>query len=232
MAMTLLEICTDAIEGIGGFDVPTTIFGNEDDTAVVLKRAAMQVGRELVRFNWEGLQTATTFATSDGVSQYDKPTDFHRPANMTFYNVSEFREMNGPYTPPTWAELTRGQVTSVTLYNFRFAAGYIELTPTPGAESQTIGYDYYSKNYCKSSGGTNQPEWLADTDLSRLPDDVFTLGLRYRFLQRKELPFAEDKADYIEALKSALWDNTPKGAVDVSGVPRFRASNIPDGNWG
>jgi hypothetical protein len=231
MAMSLLQLATDAIEGIGGFDTPTAIFGNEDDTAVVLKRAAMQVGRELVRFNWQALFTPTTFTTSNGVSQYDKPADYLRPANMTFYNVTEFREMNGPYTPPVWAALTRGEITSTTLYNFRFATNYIELTPTPG-EVQTIGYDYYSKSYCQSSVGTAQSEWAADSDVSRLPDDVFALGIRYRFLQRKELPYAEDKADYLEAIKQALWDDTPKGVVDVSGVPRYRISNIPSRNWG
>lgn len=231
MAKTLLQLCQGALEGFDGVDVPETIIGNSDLTAVLLKAAAKQVGKELARKNWQALITAGTITTVSGTSQYAIPAGFKRFANDTFYNVSEYQQMYGPYTPRTWAELTRGIALSTVQYSFRVAANYIELYPTPSSV-QTIGYDYYSRYYCTTSGGTAQEEWTADTDLNRLDDDLFMLGIRYRVAKAKGLPFAEDKADYLQAIDDEIWDDTPKQAVDVSGVPRQATSNIPDSNWG
>lgn len=231
MGMTLLQLCQDAIEGLDGIDVPTTIFNNSDPTAITLKRMAMQVGRELARMNWQALLTATSFVTASGTSQYSKPADFARFANRTFYNVSEELELNGPLSSATWAEITRGTTLTTVQYSFRVAGNYIELTPMP-TSVQTIGYDYYSRYYCTSSGGTAQENWAADSDLSRFPDDMVALGIRYRFQKAKGLPYADDKADYLQAIDNCLWDDTPKGLADVSGVPRRLPSNIPQSNWG
>jgi hypothetical protein len=231
MSMTLLQLCQDALEGLDGIAVPTTIINNSDPTAITLKRAAMQTGRELARNNWQSLLTAASFVTESGTATYARPADFGRYADGTFYNVTEYQTLYGPHNPRSWAELTRGIMTSTALYNFRVAGNNIVLTPTPSSV-QTIGYDYYSRYYCTSSGGTAQENWAADADLSRLPDDLVSLGIRYRFLQRKGEPYGEDKADYVQALDNCLWDDTPKAAIDVSGVPRARSSNIPDSNWG
>lgn len=232
MALSLLQICQEAIGGIGGLEVPTTIFNNDGDDATVLKYAALQVGRELVRdYSWQALLTPTTISTVDTVSRYDLPSDFKRFANDTFYNVTEAMSLLGPLTPAPWAVITRGTTISAVNYTFRVRGNTIELTPTP-SEVQTIGYDYYADSYCTSSGGTAQSAWLSDGDLARLPDDLFVLGVRYRYLLRKELPHAEDKADYLNALQQAVFDDTPKAVADTTGRGRVRASNIPDGNFG
>jgi hypothetical protein len=232
MAKTLVQLCVEAIESLGPFTIPTTIIGNSDGDATILKWAATQTGRELVRsHSWQALLTPTTFVTADTVSQYSIPADFQRFANFTFYNVSEFRALSGPLTTAPWADLTRGINVSTYNYNFRVRGNFIELSPTPSSV-QTVGYDYYSKYYSTTSGGTAQANWTADTDLPRLADDLFVLGIRYRFLQRKELPYAEDKADYIDAIQQLCFDDTPKGLTDVTGQPTRGYSNLPDSNFG
>lgn len=231
MAKTLLQLCTEAIESLGPFNIPTTIFSNEDPDAAILKWAATQTGRELVRsYSWQALNTAGTITTASGTATYALPADFRRFANNTFYNVTEARGLYGPLSPSSWAELTRGITLSTLNYSFRVAGNNVELSPTPSSV-QTVGYDYYSKYYSTDSGGTAQENWAADTDLPRLDDDLFVLGIRYRFLQRKELPFAEDKADYLDALQQLLFDDTPKAVSNLSGTPQ-NISNLPDTNFG
>lgn len=229
---TLLQLCTDAIEGIGSFNVPGSIFNNDDDTAIVLRRAAMQTGRELVRkYDWQALLTPTTITTVSGKTQYPLPSDFRKFANLTFWDEDDDEPLIGPLTPMSWAELTRGILVNSYTYSFRIAANYLEITPSPPSGA-TIGYDYYSANYSTTSGGTAQANWAADNDLPRLDDDLFVLGIRYRFLQRKELPYAEDKADYLEAVSDALFNDTPKAITDMSGLPHVSHSNLPDGSFG
>ncbi len=229
---TLLSLCQDALEGVDGFDIPTTIIGNNDPTAVLLKSAARQVGRELVRdYKWQNLKSATSFTTSDTVIGYSVPTDFQRFANLTFWNTDEQQPLIGPLNSIGWASLTRGIYVLGIRFAFHMSGGFINLTPTP-TSAVTIGYDYYSKNFCTSSGGTPQSDWLADGDLWRLDDDIAVLGIRSKFKARKGLPFAEEKADYMTAVASMQFDDTPKPLVDLSGVPRGRYDGIPEGNFG
>jgi hypothetical protein len=231
MAKTLVQLCAEAIESLGPFNIPTTIIGNSDPDAAILKWAATQTGRELVRsYSWQVLLSSTTITTVAGTYQYSLPADFRRFSNETFYNITEERALYGPMTPSSWAELTKGITLSTFDYSFRVAGNYLEFSPTP-TSVQTLGYDYYSKYYSTDSGGTAQANWAVDTDLPRLDDDLFVLGIRYRFLQRKELPFAEDKADYLDAIQQSLFDDTPKAVSNLSGTPTWR-SNVPDINWG
>jgi len=232
MAATLLQLCTDALEGVDGFETPSTIVGNTDPTAILLKNIAAQIGRELAReVKWQTLKTAYTFATVASTSAYSLPADFQRFANLTFWNTSEEQPLIGPVNGIDWAALTRGIVVLGIRYAFHVSGGYLNITPTP-TDVQNIGYDYYSRYYSTTSGGTAQENWVADSDLWRLDRDLAVLGMRYRFRARKGLPFAEEKADYLAALMALQFDDTPKPVIDVSGVPRVRYTGIPDGNWG
>lgn len=232
MATTLLQLCTDALEGVDGFDVPTTIIANTDPTAVLLKNIAGQVGRELVRkVKWQALKTEYSFATVASTSGYSLPTDFRRFSNLTFWNTSEGQPLIGPVNSINWAALKRGIVVLGVRYAFHVAGGYLNLTPTP-TDVQNIGYDYYSRYFSTTSLGVAQENWLNDADLWRLDPDLAALGMRYRFKSRKGLPFAEEKLDYLDAISDLQFDDTPKPVIDVSGVPRVHHTGIPDGNWG
>src|SRR3989304_5905587 len=98
MAATLLQLCTDALDGVDGFETPSTIVGN-----------TAQTGRELAReVKWQTLKTAYTFATVASTSAYSLPADFQRFANLTFWNTSEDQPLIGPLNGIDWAALTRG----------------------------------------------------------------------------------------------------------------------------
>lgn len=233
MAMTLLQLSTETIEGIDTFNAPTTIVGNEDPTAVLLKNVATQVGRELIReVRWQVLQTAYSFPTVPAVANYALPADIQRPSSLTFWNETERRQLIGPENAISWAALTRGMWSSVINYSIRVSGGFLKLNPVPSSV-QTIGYDYYSKYYCTTSLGVPIENWAADSDLWRLDPDLAVLGMRYRFRARKGLPFAEEKADYVAAVAALQYDDTPKPLIDTSGLPRMgRWDGIPDGFFG
>lgn len=229
---TLLDLCTETVDGLAGFEMPSTIIGNEDAVAVLLRSVATQVGRELVRLvNWQALKTAHSFATVAAVSAYSLPADYQRFANLTFWNTDEDQPLIGPVNGIDWAALNRGLTVLGIRYAFHVSGGFMNLTPTP-TDVQNIGYDYYSRYFSTTALGAAQENWGADGDLWRLDPDIAVLGMRYRFRARKGLPFAEEKQDYAAAITALQFDDTPKPLIDVSGVPRVRYTGIPDGNWG
>ena len=229
---TLLELCVEAIEGVDSFNAPSSIIGNDDPTAVLLKSAATKVGRELARdTRWQVLQSDYSFATVAATPNYALPADIQRTSSLTFWNVTEGRPLIGPQSAISWAALTRGIFSSVINYSMRVKGGFLYLSPTP-TSIQTIGYDYYSKYFCTNPGGTPIANWATDSDIWRLDPDLLVLGIQYHFRADKGLPFAKQQADYASAVMSLQFDDTPKALIDVTGVCRGRWDDIPDGNFG
>lgn len=228
---TLLEICEAAIEEIGGFQTPSSIIGNNNPDARLLKRCASRTGRELERgYKWQELRIEYTFNTADGTSAYDFPTDIRRFANLTFWSDSD----DWPLVKVSnidWRALNSGITIAGIIYYFDIFGSQIHLTPTPSS-IRAIDFDYYSKQFCEDSGGTGQDDWQADDDVFRLDDDLAILGTRYHFLARKRLPYAEEKADYLQAIKDLQADDTPKPVIDMAGGTRgLPYPRVPDGSW-
>lgn len=231
MAGTLLQICTDAIEGVQENAVPSTIIGNSSPTAVLLKSCAQDIGRSLERgYNWQALKTAYTFATSDGVTAYDLPADIRRFVNMTIWSSTDQWPLVN-VSHKQFRALQSGIVVSSIRFQYSVFANQMNINPAPGADAVNIVFDYYSKYFCESSGGTGQDRWAADTDVSRLDGNLMTLGIRYRYLARQGLPYDEEKAEYLDALSHLRADDQPLTIIDVGVVPQGLPVNVADGNW-
>ena len=84
----------------------------------------------------------------------------------------------------------------------------ISIYPTPGADGETIAYDYYSKDWISLSDGSGNAEVFAnDNDTARIDEELLTLGLKWRFLQSKGFPFEAEYREYEDYIESALEDN-------------------------
>jgi hypothetical protein len=234
-SLSLLEICQDAIRDVKGYYIPTTIVNNDDDAAVQLLRAATKTGRELVaKVRWQALLAEHTFATVPATSSYSLPTDYQAFANLTMWDRSNDWEMLGPATPRIWQTLQSATVSAGVRNWFRIAGNFFQLYPVP-SDVRTIAYDYYSRYYCSSSGGTAQEDWAADTDLSRIDGELMTLGVCFYFKKSEGLPFAEEKSDYIAAILDYQSDDTPKGRIDLAaGSPLVNPliGNLPETGYG
>lgn len=229
---SLLENCQAAIEEVDGFDVPDTIFGNDDPTAVLLKRCANRVGKELARdYKWEQLKAEHTITTVDGTAGYDFPTDISRFANMTFWNDTEKWPLLN-VSDAGWRTLQSGVVVSGVRFYFSVFGSQVNLHPTPSS-AFSIKFDYYSENFALSSGGTEQSAFEADTDTFRLPDDLLVLGTLARFKLRKGLAAESEVADYQKAVRGHLRNSRPSETINVGRPPLPRGPNdqIEDASW-
>jgi hypothetical protein len=77
------------------------------------------------------------------------------------------------------------------------------LHPIPETTSRIV-MEYYSKNWCASSGGTGKAAMTADDDVPVLDDFLLTLGLKWRFLRAKGLDYDQEAKTYEDSVERTL----------------------------
>lgn len=227
---TLLSICQDAIQE-AGFDKPSTIVGNTDHGAIQLLRCAIREGYELSRrHNWQILVAEHTFAL-DGLTptqEYAVPTDFRWIVPWTAWDRTSKRIIISPVTGQEWQYLKGWTTISGLSHRARLRADKLEFedTLTAADDGNTIAYEYLSKNYCKSSGGTGQAAWAADTDTPVLDSELMTMGIVWRFLRIKGLGYEMQRLDYEAQVQKSISHDSPGRKVSLNST----ANNGPAWN--
>ncbi len=237
MTLNLLQIVTRALDDVSGFNLPSYIVGNtNDDTARTLLSAAFKVGEEQARDNdWQELSKTATYNAVVGVQTYDLPTGYDRLASDTMWDSTQARPMYGAKTRRTWSEITNAVTNSGISYRWRLHGNKIQLD-RPAESIFAFNVEYLSSTYCTSSGGVDREDgWTADTDIPKLPHDVFIAGIRYYFSDSKTLPRASlAGAEYDAIVKSRMGKNKPSETISYAAsvvAPRDRMQrclNIPE----
>ena len=232
--MSLLSICQNACDEVG-LKQPATVIGNTEATAKRCLRFAERVGREMVRENIDLLVYEHTFSTSTGTADYALPDDFDHFVPFSHWNRTTDRRMY-PIMASEWQLYKSGLVDAQINDRFRIKgrAGQLSLHPTPSG-TETIAYEYVSKNFCESQGGEAQSSWQADTDVglsgeqAEAYEDLIELGLIWRLLNRLGEPYAEEKAEYQRILNTFKAQIAPQKVTMDGHYPA--TTNIPDANF-
>lgn len=231
--MSLLSIVQD-VSGRLSLPQPAAVVGSTDKQVIQLLALANEEGTSLGRrYPWQALVEEQTFTTVASPAQSAAlPADLDRFVPNSFFNRSTRRPMTGPITPRQWQWIQAQPVYSTAYLLFRERTGQFLIAPTPAA-GETIAYEYLSRNWAESSGGTPQPAFLADTDVALLDEGLITLGLRWRFLRAKGLDYAEEMATYERELEQAMARDGGSTALTLAPQPVDpNRVNIPDGNFG
>lgn len=236
--MSLLTIIQNALNEIGDTEVPSSIFSNLNPTAVQSLALANRTLKEVAkRTNWGGLSRTETLTMVASQEEYDLPSDFFSLVPETMWNTSQML-FNQVVSPQEWALLNGISATdtsSIFFRIFRSDSGNgqkIRFFPTPSV-ADTVTFEYVSDALTQSSGGTLQSdEFLADTDTALLDEDTISLGVKWRFLQSKGFPYAEEMRDYETSLSHAA---NAEGApvIDMGrGTTKTRVLIIPRTGFG
>lgn len=230
--MSLLTLVRDASARLG-LTRPTTAYASADQNTIQLVALAQEEGKALSRrFNWQVLTKEKTFTSVAAETQTGAvPDDFDRFVNDTFFNRSEKRKVDGPLTPQQW-QFHKSVVATTIIDAYRQRGDDILITPIPAA-GQTMAYEYVSKNWCESSGGTEQAAWAADTDTGILSEELMTLGVMWRWKKAKGLEYAEDFRTYEMEVANAMTKDggKPKLNIGTLNTAMARYPYIPDGSW-
>jgi hypothetical protein len=235
--LTLLQTCTAALDE-AGFDAPSYLFTNPDDTAKRVLRAAQREGESLAQPDgkpWNILVKEHTFVTVSGTQTYALPEDFRYMLSDTQWDRSQRRRML-PVTSAEWQYL-KGWTTSAFGLNWRFRLrnGALEIEQDVTVNGNTIAYEYISRYYVVASGGTSptKASFTIDSDAHVFDDELFVLGVKWRFRQALGFDFEADLAEY-------LGERSKRLARD-GGIPTLRMNgraggvlgiNVPDQNYG
>lgn len=231
--MTLLTVVQNSCDRLG-IARPSSAFSSTDNAIIQLVGLAQQEGKELAkRHSWQVLTTEKTFTSIAAETQTSAiPTDFDRFVDETFFNRTMKRFVDGPLTPQEW-QYHKGIVATTIIEAFRVRGNSLLLTPTPSAGS-TYAYEYVSKNWCESSGGTDQSAWASDTDVGILDEELMTLGIIWRWQRAKGLDYAESFNTYEMQVGQAITRDGGKPRLNIGRDTSHRAARRPtvsEGSW-
>lgn len=239
---TLLSIIQDVADELS-LDRPGTVIGSDNQTARNLLSLANRQGRDMVRMApWTILQLTHTFTTSNGTASYALPSDYDRLYDETEWDRANQQPLLGPTDPVEWQTIKSGGIGTGGVYRrFRIkrdstsTVRKIYIDPTPSVDGDTLAFEYISKNWCATSGGTPAAEWANDTDVPILDADLFRLGIIVRYRRGRGLDFDSEALEYKEMFDVLVGQDRPSKTLNLVSrrEPRLLDwNNIPDTGYG
>ena len=233
--MTLLTICQDAANEIG-VPSPSAVIGSTDTTAIQLLAAANREGKNLVTgYDWEVLvkeENHTAIANESQGRLTAIATDFERFSNNTMWNRTSDRKFYGPLNNTEWQTLKGSVQSGITNY-FRIRGGKLLMNPVPTV-GDAIYFEYISEWWVDTTGDgdADATRYAADANTTILDENLITLGVIWRFLKQKGLPYDNQLQEYQIKLFEKQAKDGAKPIIRMSGSSRlFLPVNEPEGNF-
>jgi len=237
MTLSLLEICQEALEEVG-VDPPTTIVSG-GDLGVQLHALANTVGRNLAkRHHWQALRTEGNFTTVAAEAQATFGTassDFpyvRQIIDKTLWNRTQQRRLV-KVSMATWNRINaEGNSPSNLIYYIR--GNTIRFPSDTAVASESVYFEYVDKRWASNSAGSSYYEtFQLDSDIPRLDDHSFVLGVRWMFLKKKGLEYGEEFRMFEDYVSQCIADDETHEAVSLNPYARTEGyqQQIPDGSW-
>lgn len=208
---------------------PSVVVTSTDQQVRQLLRLANVEGRSLAkRHGWQVLTTEHTFTTTATAVQVTASaiaSDFGWIIPETMWNRTSKRRVYGPLDNQDWQQIKGNSINNVNPA-FRIRNNTILMTPNP-TTGHSIYYEYISKNWCQSSGGTAQSAWAADTDTGRLDEHLMTLGVVWRFKAAKKIQYAEELAAYEREVADAIMRDGSRPRISMNAISGERVPRAP-----
>ncbi len=240
--MTVLSIIKDAADRINLPEV-SQVIGNQDQTVRALLQALIMEGKDLLLEDpaWSVLIREYEFQTQASVEEYALPDDYQRMLNNTCWDRDQYWQVRGGVTPQQWQVIRSGLYQTARLSsNFRLkAAGdrkkkAFYLDPVPESE-RTLVFEIQSNGWLYSANGSSvfKGRPTADNDETVFDEELVTLGVVWRFLRMRKLPYAGELAQYNDYRSRSIAQDRAPPTLSVASQPwRLPIGNIPDTGYG
>lgn len=231
--MTLLTIVQDAADLIG-IPRPNAVASATDTQTRRLLALANIGGRAMARrYRWQAFTDVANFTTANQEEQGSLSTlapNFLYIVNQTMWN-RDTQDYIPAIDAVDWQE-QKATVSTGPYYNYRIRDDKILFYPVPAA-GDDIYFEYASTNWCEDSGGTGQAKFEADTDVSRLDENLHVMDVRWRFKAAIGLDYAEDFREFETQLAQSMAHDGGKRILHLDeGESRdMPSARAPDGSW-
>lgn len=230
--MSLLTLIQDAAKRVK-LDSPTVVTTSTDTLVTQMRELADQVGDDLSRrADWQELRKEVTFyarATTDQGYLVSIASDFDRLVDESLWNRTQVRQVEGPITADEWQrDRASGFSGPQIKYTTRGGKLLVEPAQTSG---DTLALEYISQQWCESTAGTGLTQFADDSDLVKLPERIFKLGLIAKYLEVNGASYAEAKDEYEFAIETHTGNVSGKRVLFLGGGPPVAAVNIPSNNF-
>lgn len=232
--MTLLSIGQE-VEKRLKLDVDASISSGVTITSRHLFALANEEGDALAkRTTWQVLRKEMTFSATAAEQQAATaiPDDWQgRFVPETFWNRSRQRRLVGPLTPQEW-QAQKATVASAVFDSFTVRGNLIYILPVPTA-GHTYAYEYVSTEWARNSSGDPLTRMDSDDDYPVLDEEIFHLGVIWRWKAANDLSYAEDFGKYEKAVKDAMGRDGMARALNFS-CGEYQGPITPglqDGSW-
>ncbi|WP_125461816.1 MULTISPECIES: hypothetical protein [Rhodomicrobium] len=217
--MTLLSIVREAAVALG-LPEPSAVASSNDLAVKKLLVFANQAGRQLARYHdWQNLiveQQFTTLAQQEQTNALP-PADYDRLVyNPEIWDRSSNLRLFGPVPQRYWQRALAGIATGTPGY-WRIIGNQLNVLPVMAA-GHNLAFEYISKRWAQSAGGTRQDSFMADTDTALVPEHLIALEIIWRFRQSRGF------AQYAEDMSTAEREKEKAAAAD-RGTGRIRTES-------
>jgi len=234
MSGTLLEIVQDAMRQ-AGFRAPNSVAGNPSDETQTLLALANRVGNDILKaHNWQQTQVEGNITLVQDQQEYALPGQLLFYSPETMWNRDTRRPVLLALTPSEW-QYYKGWIFIQGL-NLRARIQESQIIFEQPIDTVNAGNEIYfefrTKTWVDSSGGTPQERFLADTDVSRFDRDLMSSGLIYRIKKQRGLDYQQDQRDFEIELRTHMANDNAARTVRLGGPKMpFIGVNVPDGNF-
>ncbi len=186
------------------------------------------------QYDWQALTVETSFTTVAQQVQGQLSTicpNLKNIINDTIWNRDLRRPVFGPLAAQRYEQL-QAMVMQGPWNQFIIQGNNLIFFPVPQA-GQHCWFEYTSQNWCQSASGVAQSRFSADTDVLLLREDVFKLGMEWRWKKAKGLDYAQDFVDYETMLQNAKARDGSKDVINMGDVKYdiYPGILIPSGSW-
>lgn len=232
--VSALSIVQDLTQRLN-IPTPTSVANSTDPAVLQILALCNKEGEWLTnQYDWQALTLEANFVTVAQETQGALATICPYMKNIindTMWNRDLRRPVFGPMNAQRWEQL-KAMVMQGPWNQFQIRGDNILFIPVPTA-GQNVWFQYTTRAWCKSSSGMGQVKFLADDDTLTLRDDLFKLGVEWRWRKAKGLEYAQDFVDYETMLQDAKARDGTKDVINMGDVlyDIYPGILVPAGSW-
>lgn len=215
--MTVLTALQSACTVIG-LEVPSVVYGSTEREHTELASLTNEMAKRIAQsYDWQRLKTVATITGDGATEDWSLPTDYAgmiKKANLWSTSQPTISLVHQPDSD-RWLYDEVTDFTTITP-QWTIYGGQIHIRPAL-ALADAVRY-FYLSNIIVSGSKT---AFTADADTFLLDERLLSLGVIWQWKANKGLPYAEDMANYEDALANLIGGD--KGSnILVVGNPRLR----------